>query len=156
MTELFLLVPLIALYLLSIVLLISHARPPQLGPNAPRFVPPAEPLGRELRLSIDGTERPLLRSTGFLAAFGLDARRVRDIRVYQQGGELESFPARLIALLFDLYMRGAIRGADAMGLLFHGRPLRDGEALYFALVDVPPEPSVVAFIGRRQDRDPRA
>jgi hypothetical protein len=155
MTELFILVPLIALYVLSVVLLVSQMRPPQPGPNAPRAAAPPEPLGRELRLAIEGTERLLLRSTRFLAAFGLDARRVRDIRVYQQGGELESFPARLIALLFDLYMRGALRGADAMGLLFHGRPLREGEALYFALVDVPPEPSVVAFIDRRQERDPR-
>jgi hypothetical protein len=61
-------------------------------------------------------------------------------------------PSRLIALLFDLYKRGAVRGAEVMALLFHGRPLGEGEALYFALVDLPPEPSVVAFIDRRHER----
>lgn len=154
MSDLALLVPLVALYLLSIVILVAQVRPPDLGPNAPRLTGAPEPPRRELRLWIEGTERPLLRSTDFLARFGLDVRRLRDIRVYEQGGELESFPARLIALLFDLYTKGAVRGADAMALLFHGRALGEGEALYFALIDLPPEPSVVAFIDRRHDRAP--
>ena len=156
MSDIVLLVPLIALYLLSIVILVSQVRPPRHGsPAGPRLARMPEPADCELRLWIEGTERPLLRSTGFLTAFGLDVRRLRDIRVYEHGGELESFPARLIALLFDLYMRGAVRGADAMALLFHGRPLGEGEAVYFALVDLPPEPSVVVFVDRRQERSDR-
>jgi hypothetical protein len=156
MFDLVFLVPLVVLYLVAMAILISLGRPPHLGPNAPRLTRAPDPPGAELRLWIEGTERPLLRSTGFLAAFGLEVRRLRDIRVYEHGGELESFPARLIALLFDLYTRGAVRGADAMALLFHGRPLGEGEALYFALIDLPPEPSVVAFIDRRPvDRNDR-
>ena len=157
MSDIVLLVPLIALYLLTIAILVAQVRPPRLGPHvAPRLPRGPDPSTGELRLWIEGTERPQLRSTGFLAAFGLDVRRLHDIRVYERGGELESFPARLIAVLFELYMRGAVRGADAMALLFHGRPLGDGEALYFALIDLPPEPSVVAFIDRQQERNDRA
>ena len=130
MLDLVFLVPLVALYLLSIAILVSLVRPPDLGSNAPRLARAPDPPGAELRLWIEGTERPLLRSTDFLKAFGLDVRRLRDIRVYEHGGELESFPARLIALLFDLYTRGGVRGADAMALLFHGRPLgRDDRAV---------------------------
>jgi hypothetical protein len=155
MSDFVVLVPLIALYLISMAVLASLVRPPRLGPNPPRFERPPDAPDAGMRLWIEGTERPQLRSTSFLAAFGLDVRRLRDLRVYEGGGELESFPARLIALLFDLYMRGAVRGADAMALLFHGRPLGEGEALYFALIDLPPEPSIVAFIDRRQDRNDR-
>jgi hypothetical protein len=148
--------PLIAVYLLSIVILGSLVQPPRADLRAtPRAARAPERINDELRLWIEGTERAQLRNTGFLTAFGLDVQRLRDVRVYQQGGRLQSFPARLIALLFDLYMRGAVRGADAMALLFHGRPLGEGEALYFALIDLPPEPSVVAFIDRRQERDDR-
>jgi hypothetical protein len=156
MFDLFFLVPLVALYLLSIAILVSLVRPPRGRPNGLRPTRAPDPPESEWRLWIEGTERPRLRGTGFLAAFGLDVRCLRDIRVYEHGGELESFPARLIALLFDLYMRGAVRGADAMALLFHGRPLREGEALYFALIDLPPEPSVIAFIDRGQGQDDRA
>lgn len=148
MSETFLLVPLVALYLLSIVLLIAQIRPPGVD-AAPRSARMREPPSEAMHLSIADTERPYLTSVRFLAAFGVDVRRVRDIRVYAHGGALESFPARLIALLFDLYTRGGLRGADAMALLFHGRPLGDGEAVYFALVDTSPEPSVVAFVDRR-------
>ena len=156
MSDIVLLIPLIALYLLSIAILVSQVRPPPLGPHAVARPKRAPDLATgELRLWIEGTERPQLRSIGFLTAFGLDVRRLRDVRVYEHGGALESFPARLIALLFDLYTRGAVRGADAMALLFHGRPLGESEALYFALIDLPPEPSVVAFIDRRQERNDR-
>ncbi len=156
MSELVYLVPLVALYILSIVVLVAQIGRPDLGSWPPR--PSRAPHAPEhaLRLWIEGTERLRLRSTGFLAAFGLDARRIHDIRVYEQGGALASFPARLITLLFDLYMHGAVRGADAMALLYHGRPLGEDEALYFALVDLPPEPTVVAFIDRRHERNDHA
>jgi hypothetical protein len=35
-----------------------------------------------------------------------------------------------------------------MELLFHGRALKEGEAVYFALVDAAPEPRVIAFVDR--------
>lgn len=155
MSELVFLLPLIGLYLLSLVILVAQIRPfkhdtwrrPPAASEAPHPV---------LRLWIEGTRRTELPSVGFLGRFGLDARTVRDLRVYDGGGSLGSFPSRLTALLFDLYMQGALRGAEMTGLLFHDRPLGDGEAVYFALVDLPPEPSVVAFIDRRRERSERA
>ncbi len=153
MTDAFFLGALLGLCGFALAVLVTLVKLHDIGPDEPRLTrDPAPPPAPELRLAIDGTERPLFRSTAFLAAFGLDARRVRDLRVYEHGGELESFPARLIALLFDLYLRGAVRGSEAMGLLFHGRTLGDGEALYFALIDLPPEPSIIAFVARRHAR----
>jgi hypothetical protein len=51
-------------------------------------------------------------------------------------------------MLRDLYERGTAVGIDMMELLFHGRGLREGEAVYFALVDAAPEPRVVAFVDK--------
>jgi hypothetical protein len=154
MSELVFLLPLIGLYLLSLVILVAQIRPSR--PDTTRRLPAAPDASHPvLRLWIEGTQRAEACSVGFLGRFGLDARTVRDLRVYDRGGSLGSFPSRLTALLFDLYMQGALRGAEMTGLLFHGRSLGDGEAVYFALVDLPPEPSVVAFIDRRRVRSDR-
>lgn len=144
-------VPLALLYLLAIAFLVSQIRPPH--PGGERLAPhssttPAGPL----RLWIEGTERPMVRDVAPVRAAGLDLRTLHDLRVYEHDGALDGFPTHLIALLFHLYRNGAVRGCDAMALLFHGRALAADEAVYFALVDVPPEPSVVAFIGRRPGR----
>ena len=109
---------------------------------------------QSLPLRIEGTERLLPGPTKFVAAFGIDLRTLRDLRVYARGGDLESFPPALAALLRALHRNGCVSGAEAVALLFHGRPLGDGEALYFALVDLPPEPRVMAFVDRRRDRRP--
>ncbi len=144
--------PLVLLYLLSLALLVSRLRPPTL-----EVKPASRPIGADplrdqqpLRLRIEGTERPALRTTKFVSAFGIDVRALRDIRVYERGGDLESFPPRLVQLLHFLHRHGCVNGSETVALLFHGRALNEGEALYFALVDVPPEPRVVAFIDRRR------
>lgn len=101
-----------------------------------------------LRLSIEGTQRPYLRSTGFVKGFGMNPKSVQDIRVYTRLGALEQLPSAIADLLNDLYQRGTAVGTDVMELLFHGRALREGEAIYFALVEAAPEPRVVAFVDR--------
>jgi hypothetical protein len=101
-----------------------------------------------LRLSIEGTQRPYLRSTGFVKGFGVNPKSVQDIRVYARFGALEHFPSAIVALLQDLYQRGTAVGSEMMELLFHGRALKEGEAIYFALVDAAPEPRVIAFVDR--------
>jgi hypothetical protein len=151
----FLLAPLALLYLFAVAFLVSQIRPPRPGGErfpAPRRDRAAPPGDASLRLWIQGTERAVVPDAGFVCAFGVDRRTLRDLRIYARGGDLESFPTALIALLFSLYREGAVRGVDAMALLFHGRALAEGEALYFALVDVPPEPRVVAFLDRRRER----
>jgi hypothetical protein len=144
-----LLFPLALLYLLSLALLLSRLRPPTLRVKPAARATGAAPLrAQPLRLRIEGTERPALRTTKFVSAFGIDVRALRDIRVYERGGDLESFPPRLVQLLHFLHRHGCVNGTEAVALLFHGRALNEGEALYFALVDLPPEPRVVAFIDR--------
>jgi hypothetical protein len=101
-----------------------------------------------LRLSIEGTQRPYLRSTGFVKGFGMNPQAVKDIRVYAHFGAVENFPSAIVALLRDLYQRGGAVGSDMMQVLFHGRALKEGEAIYFALIEAAPEPRVVAFVDR--------
>jgi hypothetical protein len=147
-------VPFVLLYLLAIAYLIWMIRRRHQDSAAPRLQRRFAPAGaywRPLRLDIEGTERPELRSTRFLAAFGLNARSLRDIRAYEHPGDLASFPSDLSDLVRDLHVRGSLRGAAAMGLLCHGRSLTEGEALYIALVDSEPEPLVVAFVDRRPE-----
>jgi hypothetical protein len=109
---------------------------------------PAAPPRPTMRLQIEGTQRPLLRSTGFVKGFGVNPLTLQDIRVYTHFGKLEQFPETIAAMLRDLYERGTAVGIDMMELLFHGRGLREGEAVYFALVDAAPEPRVVAFVDK--------
>jgi hypothetical protein len=101
-----------------------------------------------LRLSIEGTQRPLLRSTGFVKGFGVNPLALQDLRVYAHFGSLEQFPATIVSMLRDLYEKGTAVGTEITALLFHGRGLREGEAIYFALVDAAPEPRIVAFVDR--------
>ena len=109
---------------------------------------PEEAPRPTLRLSIEGTQRPLLRSTKFVKGFGVNPLTLQDIRVYSHFGSLEQFPDTIATMLRDLYARGTAVGIDMMELLFHGRGLREGEAVYFALVDAAPEPRVVAFVDK--------
>jgi hypothetical protein len=101
-----------------------------------------------LRLAIEGTQRPCLRSTKFVKSFGVNPQSVQDIRVYAHFGALEHFPSAIVTLLQDLYQSGTAVGSEMMELLFHGRALKEGEAIYFALIEAAPEPRVVAFVDR--------
>jgi hypothetical protein len=109
---------------------------------------PVQPPRPAMRLQIEGTQRPLLRSTKFVKGFGVNPQNLQDIRIYAHFGSLEQFPEIIAAMLRDLYERGTAVGTDMMELLFHGRSLREGEAVYFALVDAAPEPRVVAFVDK--------
>ena len=150
-----LLFALLLLYVLSLATLLARFRHPGLRVQDAAPVPrvSAAQLLRDqsLRLRIEGTERLRPGPMKFVAAFGIDLHTLRDLRVYARGGDLASFPPALAALLRALHRNGCVSGAEAVAVLFHGRPLEDGEALYFALVDLPPEPRVVAFVDRRRD-----
>jgi hypothetical protein len=117
----------------------------------PREAAPARPAPQprpNMRLQIEGTQRPCLRSTSFVKGFGVNPLTLQDIRIYTHFGKLEQFPEAIASMLRDLYDRGTAVGIDMMELLFHGRALREGEAVYFALVDAAPEPRVVAFVDK--------
>jgi hypothetical protein len=100
------------------------------------------------RLAIEGTQRPRFRNTGFVKAFGVNPRAVHDIRIYAHFGGVEQFPAAVRKLLVESYEHGAAVGSEIMGVLCHGRGLKEGEAIYFTLVDARPEPRVVAFVDK--------
>jgi len=91
--------------------------------------------------------RPPLRLS-IVKGFGVNPQSVQDIRVYAHFGAVEHFPSAIVALLQDLYQRGTAVGSEMMELLFHGRALKEGEAIYFALIEAAPEPRVVAFVDR--------
>jgi len=111
---------------------------PQVEPAAP-----ARP-----RLAIEGTQRPLIRDKKFVKGFGVNPVAVQDLRVYASMGSFEQFPASLRSFIQDLHDAGTAVGTGIMELLFHGRPLGEGEAVYFALVESGNEPRVVTFVDR--------
>ena len=107
-----------------------------------------EPSRPQPKLWIEGTIRLNLRSKKFIKGFGMNPQHVHDIRIYACFGSLEQFPRAVANVLLDLYERGSAVGTDIMALLFHGRDLQEGEAVYFALVEARPEPRVVAFVDK--------
>ncbi len=109
---------------------------------------PGGPRRARLRLSIGGTQRAYLRNKQFVTGFGVDPQAVADIRIYAHFGRREDFPKAIVSLLMHLYERGCAVGADVMGVLFHDRALKEGEAIYFALVAATPQPRVVAFVDK--------
>ena len=117
---------------------------PSDGPET-RRMPAALPRPR---LAIEGTQRPLIRDKKFVKGFGVNPLAVQDLRVYACMGRLEEFPASVRSFLHELHDTGCALGTGIMELLFHGRPLDEGEAVYFALVQSGAEPRIVTFVDR--------
>lgn len=113
---------------------------------------PAVPARVVPKLTIAGTERPALRSNGFVKGFGIDPTTLKDLSVYR--GASERFPVAMAAILSDLYDAGHAVGDRIMELIRHGRPLAADEGVYFALVQAHEnaEPRVVAFVDRLRAR----
>ena len=87
-----------------------------------------------MRLAIEGTQRPLPPQHRLREGLRREpADPCRTSASTRHFGALEQFPAAIVALLRDLYQRGTAVGIEMMELLFHGRALREGEAVYFAL-----------------------
>jgi len=109
---------------------------------------PARPIPR---LTIAGTERPALCSTGFVKGFGIDPASLKDLSVYRGS---ERFPVSMAAIISELYDAGYAVGDAIMELIHHGRPLAADEGVYFALVQAHDnaEPRVVAFVDRLRAR----
>ncbi len=111
----------------------------QSGPDAPRPRP---------RLKIEGTQRPGIANVKFLKGFGVNPHQLADLRIFSHFGGFEQFPETIRALLRELHAAGCAVGPLVMEMLFHGRGLKEGEAVYFALVEGRQEPHVVAFVDR--------
>jgi len=100
------------------------------------------------RLAIEGTQRPFIRNKQFVKGFGVNPVTVQDMRVYAGMGRFGQFPDSMQSFLRDLHDAGSAVGSGIMELLFHGRRLGDGEAVYFALVQSGTSPRVVTFVDR--------
>jgi hypothetical protein len=99
------------------------------------------------RLAIEGTQRPAPGSTGFVKGYGVDPRRLADLRVYAHLGRFEQFPESIRTLLDELHRSGCALGTGIMEIMFHQRRLAEGEAVYFALVDGG-DRQILAFVDR--------
>jgi hypothetical protein len=111
--------------------------------------PRAEPAApARPRLAIEGTQRPLIRDKKFVKGFGVNPVALQDLRVYAGMGRFEQFPTSLRGFIQDLHDSGSAVGTGIMELLFHGRALGEGEAVYFALVESGGAPRVVTFVDR--------
>ncbi len=100
------------------------------------------------RLAIEGTQRPGIANPGFVKGYGVNPQRVADLRVYAHLGRFEQFPDAVREALAELHRSGQALGTGVMELMFHGRRLAEGEAVYFALVEDGADPRVVAFVDR--------
>ena len=110
--------------------------------------PRAKAAAPRPRLAIEGTQRPFIRDKQFVTGFGVNPLAVEDMRVYTCMGRFDQFPQPIQSFLRDLHDAGGAVGAGIMEILFHGRRLGDGEAVYFALVQSGAEPRVVTFLDR--------
>jgi hypothetical protein len=70
----------------------------------------------------------------FVTSFGLRPESLQELHMYAVAGHMESFPQKTINLLHSLSANGLMVGQEIMALMHHRRPLRDGEAIYIAVV----------------------
>lgn len=70
---------------------------------------------------------------GFVASFGVRPDQLRELHVYAVSGEVGQFPRKVADLLWKLYDNGFAVGEEIMAVLHHGRPLKEGEAIYVAV-----------------------
>jgi hypothetical protein len=70
---------------------------------------------------------------GFVASFGVRPDQLRELHVYAVSGMVGEFPRKVADLLWKLYDNGFAVGEEIMAVLHHGRPLKEGEAIYVAV-----------------------
>jgi len=88
----------------------------------------------------------------FVSSFGLRPEQLRELHIYAVAGRFEEFPQKVADLLRKLYANGFAVGGEIMGLLHHGRPLKEGEAIYVAVVqdDSVKATRTIAFLDRHR------
>lgn len=91
---------------------------------------------RVLRGTKDGeiTAVPRDGRFGFVAQFGLRPDCLKELHVYSVAGKTQEIPQKVHDLLLKLYNNGFALGEEIMSLLHHDRPLKEGEAIYVAVV----------------------
>jgi hypothetical protein len=70
----------------------------------------------------------------FVSAFGLIPQQLRELHIYSVAGSFDQFPQKVSELLKKLYVNGYAVGEGIMQVIHHDRPLKEGEAIYVAVV----------------------
>jgi hypothetical protein len=115
--------------------------------------PRAELTVRNAGLGVDSTHAvPRDSRFTFVSGFGLRPEQLKELHIYAVAGQLEEFPLKVVSLLHKLYNNGFAVGEEIMAVLHHGRPLKEGEAIYVAVArdDSANVTRTVAFLDRRR------
>jgi hypothetical protein len=103
--------------------------------------------GREARSTF---RAPCDARFAFVSAFGVSPRQLRELHIYSVAGPFDEFPHKVSELLKKLHANGFAVGQDIMGVIHHGRRLKEGEAIYVAVVrdEAKSATRTVAFLDR--------
>ena len=106
------------------------------------------------RLRIAGTRALARNQHGRLARFGIRPERGLELFVFDSCAGVPAWPGEVVGALRKLYRLGQVRGPEVTELLSGPGFLRDGQGLYFALLDNGPDraPEVLAFVDRLPPR----
>ena len=108
---------------------------------------------RSAGLGVDSTQAvPRDARFTFVSGFGVRPEQLKELHIYAVAGQLEEFPTKVGDLLKKLYDNGFAVGEEIMAVLHHGRPLKEGEAIYVAVArdERANVTRTVAFLDRRR------
>lgn len=126
------------------VLLKSYAA----GANAPGSYARKKLAHPKYVMRIPGTKTLPEISHEILKQYGIPAALVRQVSVYDEPASIESMPEQVQICLAMCYNKGNTRGPEVAQVLKLGKPLKEGEALYFVLAETDiEEPDILAFVG---------
>jgi hypothetical protein len=98
-------------------------------------------------MHIPGTKTLMEIRRETLKQYGIPAALVRQVSVYDEPAVITSMPEQVQKCLAMCYNKGNTRGPEVAQVLKLGKPLKDGEALYFVLTEIGDEPDILAFVG---------
>lgn len=128
----------------------AAARPVTLGQTS---VSRPDLTVRSAGLGVESTQAvPRDARFTFVSGFGVRPEQLKELHIYAVAGQLEEFPKKVGDLLKKLYDNGFAVGEEIMAVLHHGRPLKEGEAIYVAVArdEQANVTRTVAFLDRRR------
>jgi len=120
-------------------------------PKMPRALrTPAILADSEIKGSAASYRSPCDGRFAFVSAFGLVPNELRELHIYSVAGSFDQFPRKVSELLNKLHINGLAVGDGIMRVIHHGRPLKEGEAIYVAVVrdEARAATRTVAFLDR--------
>jgi len=119
-------------------------------PKLPRALRTPALLAGDAKDSATSFRAPCDARFSFVAGFGVSPRELRELHIYSVAGSFDQFPVKVSELLKKLYANGYAVGQEIMGVIHHGRPLKEGEAIYVAVArdEANTATRTVAFLDR--------